>query len=344
MTMLSARRPRCSNARSDNAPWRLWLLNCRGMDSNPRTPRSQPTAAAKMRIALIANNHKPQVVETLEKLRPMLRDRADVVAELDSYRITDEVLAELPEIDRLFVFGGDGTVIAQARRFVDTPTPIVGVNCGTLGFLSEFTADELVEQWDAIALNRCPIERRSMIDVLVFDEEAADCRVDHLDMKHCVFESYALNDAVVTAGPPFRMIEVEICINPNRQTTSATVMLGDGVIVSTPTGSTAYNLSANGPIVSPGVEAMCITPICPHSVSFRPVVVKADAGIALRVKRANEGTTLFIDGQESTPMKTGTQAYIRKSENALNLVLNPSSNYWKTLATKMQWASRPRKG
>ena len=181
-----------------------------------------------------------------------------------------------------------------------------------------------------------------MIDVLVFDEDAADCRLDHLDLGHRKFQALGLNDAVVTSGPPFRMIELELSIDPTRSQRSATAFSGDGVIVSTPTGSTAYNLSANGPIISPDLDALCITPICPHSLSFRPIVVKADSGISLRIGRANEGTTLFLDGQRSVPLRTSEQVYIRRHPRRLALVTNPDTTYWKTLATKMQWASSPR--
>jgi NAD+ kinase len=113
--------------------------------------------------------------------------------------------------------------------------------------------------------------------------------------------------------------------------------------MATPSGSTAYNLSAGGPIISPGIDAICITPLCPHSLAFRPIVVNATSNIWLHIMRANEGTTLVIDGQDSIHIQTGQQFMIRGYEQALNLVQNPDITYWQMLAKKLNWAARPRR-
>jgi NAD+ kinase len=156
------------------------------------------------------------------------------------------------------------------------------------------------------------------------------------------FRSLAMNDVVITAGPPFRMIELELTIERPGTMAHATVFAGDGVIVSTATGSTAYTLAAGGPIVAPDVDALVITPICPHTLSFRPIVVTTRDRITLKVHRANAGTTAVIDGQVSSPLTSGAQLTVAAHPAKLNVVTNPAVGYWETLAMKMQWAARPK--
>ncbi len=314
-----------------------------------------PRARPKPRLIVVANLARPQVVDTLATLRPWLHRQAQVVAELDSHRLQPGVIedleasattSELPGADLIVIFGGDGTVIAGARHFAirGRGLPVVGVNCGTLGFLTEFSAEELKEHWAAIASPRRAVARRMMLEVFVFDSDTPEVRADRLsrvEQEHCRFRGVGLNDAVIAAGPPFRMIELSLAIDPGKPLSSVTNIHGDGVIVSTPTGSTAYNLSANGPIVSPDLDALCLTPICPHTLSFRPVVVRADAGLSLRMLRVNPGTTLSLDGQTSVPLQAGEQVYLRRSSRTLDLVRNPHTTFWRRLSAKMHWASRP---
>jgi NAD+ kinase len=156
-----------------------------------------------------------------------------------------------------------------------------------------------------------------------------------------VFTGLAMNDAVITAGPPYRMIEVEIGIDPMSPQTEGTTFSGDGVIVATPSGSTAYNLAAGGPIVSPDVDAFTIVPICPHSLAFRPIVVNSRSIVQLRMHRANEGTTLVIDGQKPVSLSEGQRVYIRRHGKALHLIEHPTRSYWQMISRKLHWAARP---
>jgi NAD+ kinase len=152
------------------------------------------------------------------------------------------------------------------------------------------------------------------------------------------FVATALNDAVITAGPPFHMIELELGADEEDRVR----YFGDGVIVSTPSGSTAYNVSAGGPIITLGVEAFCITPLCPHSLSFRPVVISSRSTVVITASRVNEGTTLFCDGQASTRLMAGDRVVIRRSPNDVLLVENPKSPQWRGLAEKLHWAVSPK--
>ena len=148
----------------------------------------------------------------------------------------------------------------------------------------------------------------------------------------------ALNDAVVTAGPPFRMIELEV----SEEDEPGVKYYGDGLIVSTSSGSTAYNVSAGGPIINPDVEAFCITPICPHSLSFRPVVVSSQSTVLIVASRVNEGTTLFCDGQASTKLSGGEKVVVRRGESDALLIENPDARRWSSLAEKLHWAVSPK--
>ncbi len=152
----------------------------------------------------------------------------------------------------------------------------------------------------------------------------------------------AINDAAITAGPPFRLISLSLSIDGQRGPS----LVGDGLIVSTALGSTAYNLSAGGPILSPRVDAFAVTPIAAHSLSFRPVVVSGDSRIEIRVERANaddsHGTTLVLDGQSTTRLEAGDRIVVLRHALGVRLVQNTRSDYWARLISKLNWATTPR--
>lgn len=302
------------------------------------TPTTSPTE--KPRVLILANHTKEQVTEALEDFRPWLDERADVVAEADSMSMCPESARELPDADLAIVLGGDGTLLAQGRALAERSMPLVGVNFGKLGFLAEFSIDELKRHWQSIADGTARTSRRLLLDVSVSHRHGTGT-ASHTQPH---FECIAVNDAVMTAGPPYRMIELELIIDPREGRNYSTWFTADGVIVSTPSGSTAYNLAAGGPIVSPKVDAVCIAPLCPQSLAFRPIITDPHTDILLRINRANEGTTLVIDGQRSTPIEEGDQVRICGSEKYFKLVHNPDLNYWKLLARKLHWAARPRRG
>jgi NAD+ kinase len=215
----------------------------------------------------------------------------------------------------------------------------MGVNFGRLGFLAGFTPDSLQESLVALLAGKLPVRPTMMIEASVLGADV-HCPVrDNAEVaRHRRFVATALNDAVVTAGPPFNMIELALSADSE----SGVRYFGDGVIVSTPSGSTAYNVSAGGPIISPNVDALCITPICPHSLSFRPVVISPQSTVLITAAKVNEGTTLFCDGQESTQLKAGERVVVRRSTDDALLIENPEAREWETLAEKLHWAVSPR--
>jgi NAD+ kinase len=293
-------------------------------------------AAGPLKVILLANRQKPAVVAALTTFRPWLASRVQLLAEPDITTLTREQANTLPKADLILVLGGDGTILAQARHMVDMGAPMLGVNFGKLGFLAEFSLDDVHKHWALIEKRDLRISQRLMIQTTVYDRPARAKRVMR-------YQDIALNDAVITAGAPFRTIDLALMFDPEKYDGShATTFTSDGVIVSTPSGSTAYNLSAGGPIVSSDLNALVITAMCPHSLAFRPLVVDAGCEVVLRLDRCNAGTTLVIDGQLSHPLAAGQEVVIQRYVRPLLLAQNPELNYWKMLAKKLHWAAKPR--
>jgi len=288
-----------------------------------------------MRAFIIANTAKPIVEAALQKWLPAIKSRCEVVGvEIDGLYDLTKV-----EADIMLVFGGDGTLLSAARRMAGKAIPMMGVNFGRLGFLASFQPEEFLEKFDQFLQGKLRSTSRMMLETSVVPA-GRDC--SPLDRPAVIARRYfaatALNDAVITAGPPFHMIELQISADVE----TAIRYFGDGAIVSTPSGSTAYNVSAGGPIINPDVEAMCITPICPHSLSFRPVVVSSNSTVLIVATKVNEGTTLFCDGQASTKLVAGDRIIITRSPNDAILVENPQAREWRSLAEKLHWAISPK--
>ena len=288
-----------------------------------------------MRLLIVANIDKPLVQPALDELLPWIRERVEVVG-IDNRCHGD--YSQL-EADAVLVLGGDGTLLAVARKLAGRKIPVMGVNFGRLGFLASFTPAQFRAHFEALLANRLPISTRQQIEASVLPA-GVNCKFDdcHDVISARRWAATALNDAVISAGAPFRLIELEISADSE----GGVRYSGDGVILSTSSGSTAYNVAAGGPIISPNVDALCVTPICPHSLSFRPVVVSLRSTVLITATRVNPGTTLSCDGQASTSLMAGERIVVRKSDNELWLVENPDAREWRTLAEKLQWAAGPR--
>lgn len=298
---------------------------------------------SRPRVVLLPNKQKQPVIEALRRFRPWLTERADIVAEYGTHELTAADAADLPPADVAIVLGGDGTLLSVARHMVGCGYPLLGINFGKLGFLAEFNVSDVEHHWDAIMAGQSRATDRMMIQVKVYPPGAPQWGNHDGPMPEAVFSAIGMNDAVINAGAPFRLIEVELAIEPKLSQTSAITFAGDGIIVATPSGSTAYNLAAGGPIVSPGIDGLCVSAICPQSLAFRPVVYNASSETWLLIHRANPGTTLVIDGQESCALSPGQQVLITRHPGTIRLIHNPDYNYWKMLSHKMHWAARPRR-
>ena len=302
------------------------------------------------RVLLLCNTGKPHVNEALTTFRPWLIERADLVGDFGTREVTMDSIDTLPDADLAIVLGGDGTLLSQARVMAERDVPILGINFGKLGFLAEFSVDDVKKHWEAIASGKVRRSERIMLEVAVYPEGAPQwgglnggVESEPAVMPEPVYKGTALNDAVVVAGQPFRMLEIGLIIEPQWSRKSATTFAGDGVIVSTPSGSTAYNLSAGGPIISPGIDGMCVSALNPQSLAFRPIVFSGQYDCWMHLHRANPGTTLVLDGLAATPLSVGQQICVAKYGKSLTLMHNPELSYWTMLSHKMHWAARPRR-
>jgi len=287
-----------------------------------------------MRLVVVANSEKPRVRPALAEMLPWLKKRVEVVSVEDEH---DGDLSKT-DADAVLVLGGDGTLLSTARRLAGRQIPLLGINYGRLGFLASFTPQQFQAHFDEFVAGKLSVSPRDTIEVSLLPA-CATCRAGEIEKvrENRRFVSIALNDAAITAGPPNHMIELEIGVDHDK----GIRYFGDGVIVATSSGSTAYNVSAGGPIVSPSVDALCITPICPHSLSFRPVVVSLKSVVAITADRVNPGTTLICDGDQPTKIAAGERIVIRRGCNPVLLVENPDSREWRNLAEKLNWAAGP---
>jgi NAD+ kinase len=277
----------------------------------------------KPKVILFGDPERPNAIEALEQFVGFASDKVEILSNCLETACPVDVLLRA---DYAVVFGGDGTILGAARQLCETEVPVIGVNVGKLGFLAEFSIEELSQQFERIILGDVIIEKR-MILLCTVQRDG-----------ECMFESTAVNDVVITAGAPFNMIEMKLDVQEQK----LAVCVSDGMIVSTPTGSTAYNLSAGGPILSANLSAMVITPLCPHSLSFRPIVIKADNQLKIECVRMNEQTTLLLDGQVTHELKIGDIINIQRHAGQFLVVNNPLRTQWDTLAGKLNWAEKPR--
>jgi NAD+ kinase len=285
------------------------------------------------RVGIVVKPHQPDALQTLCSLVEWLdkrgiglaggpaveRERIEHETGCAVESVEDAKLAE--RVDLMLVLGGDGTMIATARMIGDTEVPVLGVNYGGLGYLAEFRIEELYVALESILAGQYYLQKRLMlaVELLRGDEELTRNRV--------------LNDVVINKSALARIIEIEAYLNQQ----FVNSFRADGLIVSTPTGSTAYNLSAGGPVIYPSMNAIVITPICPFTLSNRPIVVPDESMIELRLKTQSEDVALTLDGQVGFPLQAEDCVIIRKSHTTFNLVQPMNRNYFDVLRDKLRW-------
>jgi NAD+ kinase len=277
----------------------------------------------KPKLVVFGDPQKGQVGKAIEEFIDFTKADANVVENCNINECTEQILQA---VDFAVVFGGDGSIISAARYLSKSRVPVIGVNLGKLGFLAEFSLDELKAYFKHIVSGKAPIEQRMLLGCTVINKSKQK------------FHSTAVNDVFIAAGEPFKMVELKIAVDGQ----PLAGCISDGLIISTPTGSTAYNLSAGGPILSGKMEAMVITPMCPHSLSFRPIVINAESKVEVFGIRLNEGTTISVDGQVSLQLSSDDVVCVEKEQSSFLIVNNPIRTYWETLATKLSWAKKPK--
>ena len=271
----------------------------------------------------------------LSRLAAWLRERrVEAVFETDTATLAGAAARgsralsreELPHsADLVIVLGGDGTLIAMAARIAAAgrDIPILGVNFGSLGFLTEIRIDELYNSLEQVLDGTAEFDERAVL--------AADAHRDG----QCFDSRTVLNDVVFTKGALSRMIELSVSVSGR----FVTRVKADGLIVASATGSTAYNLSAGGPIVHPAVDALVLTPIAPHTLTHRPIVIPGGSVVEV-APQIDEETFVTFDGQSGYPLKPGDIVRVRKSERSLRLVKAPARSYFELLREKLKWGER----
>ena len=288
------------------------------------------------RIGIIAKRNKPEAVPITKHLVDWLRLKKievfieDEMAPLLAPSIKGPSLNSIRRedfpnlVEMIIVLGGDGTILSVARLVGDHGVPILGVNLGGLGFLTEITLEELYRVLESVVRGDFVSDERVVLSTTVIRKGE----------RRAAFT--VLNDAVINKGALARIIDIETTINGEYLTT----FKSDGLIISTPTGSTAYNLSAGGPIVHPSLHCIIITPICPHTLTNRPIMVPDDVEIRAILKTKQEEVILTLDGQQGFPLEVEDVVEVRKAEGRILLIKSPYRHYFEVLREKLKWGER----
>jgi NAD+ kinase len=280
-------------------------------------------------VALIGRYKSRDVAQPLGELGHFLAGQGcDVL--VDRETASESGLALFPVVEReelgekadlVVVLGGDGSMLSTARLLAPTGVPLIGVNQGRLGFLTDIALRRMIEQMGKVLAGEYQIELRTMLDAVVHRDGTAP------------FSTLALNDLVVNKGATGRLIEILVRIDGE----FVYDLRADGLIVATPTGSTAYALSSNGPILQPGVPGLVLVPISPHTLSNRPIAVSDSSLIEIAIKQAADAL-LHFDGQPSFELKAGDRVMVQRSAHVVRLVHPPGYNYYAMLREKLHWS------
>ncbi len=277
-------------------------------------------------VGLVLKRHDSRVPAIVSEIIPWLHARgAKVFLDQESARRYPECCVAAPEdmarnVDMVAVFGGDGTLLYAARLVAASGVPVLGVNLGSLGFLTEVKLEEVRQAFDRILSGDYQLDNRMLLEVEIFRQQRSEGRY------------LALNDAVINKGALARIIELEVTANDD----AVMLIRSDGLIVSTPTGSTAYSLSAGGPILYPSLEAFIITPICPHALTNRPVVVPDDMVLGVKLRHGTD-VMLTVDGQTGVPLQPSDELKIRKAAPVIRLVQATGTTFFRLLREKLKW-------
>jgi NAD+ kinase len=283
-------------------------------------------------IAIVCKSKREELIRVVPELIAWLRQRGyePLLDRNGCEYAPPDVLAvnraELPVWKPLLVIvlGGDGTLLSVARAFAATGTPLLCVNLGFLGFLTEVRLADLYTTLEGWLNNSCELDARAMLQAELWRDGAMIATYE------------ALNDVVISKADMTRLGYFAVELNHR----NVARFRADGVIVSTPTGSTAYTLAANGPILTPDVDALVVTPICPHLLTLRPIVVRGDAALTVRVEDVQRKSLLVVDGQFSIELSLGDEIHCHRSRNTVNLVRMSESGFFEALRSKLSWGEQ----
>lgn len=280
-------------------------------------------------IHVVCKRNNEDAARIAQSVVEQFGDAVDIcLDEVCARRLNYEKSFEIEHVgegaDFILVLGGDGTLLSAARYVREKEVPILGVNLGGLGFLTEISLDELNEMFSLCLSGDYIVSKRMMLDVIVKREGDE------------IFDLTVLNDAVVTKDALARIIDIEVYVDEQYLTT----FKADGLILSTPTGSTGYSLAAGGPILYPSLAHIVLTPICPHMLTNRPIILPQDVAVRVRLRSPEERVILTLDGQVGFPLEYGDEVVARMSPFKVNLIRSATKGYFEILRTKLLWGER----
>lgn len=281
------------------------------------------------KIHVVCKRRKEDAVAMAAGIIESFGDKVDVVVDEESARSLGydkrlEIERVGEDASLIIVLGGDGTLLSVARQLKGRAVPILGVNLGGLGFLTEISPEELPDMLERVLRGEVHLSERIMLDATV------------IRSKDKVFEFTVLNDAVISKDALARIIDIETYVNDEYLTTYKS----DGLIFSTPTGSTGYSLAAGGPILHPSMKNIIVTPICPHMLTNRPIILPEGVSIRAILQATDERVVLTFDGQIGFPLEFGDELRIRESSCTVSLIKSSSKGYFEVLRTKLKWGER----
>ena len=312
------------------------------LSSSPPLPwitagRSRPN------IVVLASVNRPRVRSELERVSKILEQSANIIQvdQDESYKFTSDT-----DVDIVVVLGGDGSMLSAARRMGLFQVPVLGVNLGRLGFLAALGVDELEQNWPQVCDGRYPVDEHVMLQCSICragkegDPEAKICaqpgNLDQIGEEGA--SQLALNEASILGGPPFSMLQIDLYVDGELASTYSC----DGLIVSTPVGSTAHNLSAGGPILHRRLPAVVISPISPHTLTMRPVVDSADRDFEMVVRQGHSTVSAVFDGRVLGRLDEGDSFRITRAPVSFQMIRVPGKGEYRALREKLGWGGNPR--
>ncbi len=294
------------------------------MNANEKQKKKVFSPENRPKVFLLSSvDNRPHLSQQIDALRPTIKEHVDIVGEDEDY--SDDLSST--GADFVIVLGGDGSILRAAKRLGSHQMPVLGVNLGKLGFLADIKPDRLGEALQSIAQNKYRFVDHLMMNVQVFRDGEK------------IAEKVGLNEAAILGGPPYEIQNIDLFVDGQMATTYSC----DGLLISTPVGSTAHNLSAGGPILRKDLQAFVISPISPHTLTVRPVVDTADRVYEFVVQKPNESTSIVLDGQTITKLCSTDRVRIVRDKSVFQLIEVVGNNYYSTLREKLGWGGQFKK-
>jgi NAD+ kinase len=270
------------------------------------------------KVVILGAPDRERVRSEFARLKPAIADHADIIAV--DFEFSYDFSHQAPDL--VIVLGGDGSILQAARQMGPNQSPVLGVNCGSLGFLAALSPDDFLGTWPDVARGAFKVLDHLML------------RTSLLREGEIIGQQLALNDAAVLGGPPYRILDIDLYADGHL----ATRYRCDGLIIATPIGSTAHNLSAGGPILRRQLQAVVISPISPHTLTYRPLVDSADTRLELTVTQPNESTSIVVDGRILSRLVTGDRVRIERADQTFRMLSVDGQDDYRALRDKLGWS------